>query len=65
MWTTERLSTAQSYGRGGAVFPVDQTKLRYYWLGEDDLQGEHSWYFVMPTDCPQAAPEAFEEVVGE
>jgi hypothetical protein len=62
MWTTERLSTAQSYGGSGAVFQVDQTKLRYYWWGEDDLQGERSWYFVMPTDCPQAAPEAFEEV---
>jgi hypothetical protein len=46
MWTTKRLSTAQSYGGRGAVFLVDPTKLRYYWWGKDDLQGESSWYFV-------------------
>jgi len=64
-WITMRKKTAEAYldQRDSAVLEVDLSQLNYYWFFEDDILGESSYVFVMPTECPQAPPEAF-EVVG-
>jgi hypothetical protein len=66
LFVTETISVARNAGYRGAVFTVDPTKIAYFWALEDDLQGESSTCFVMPSACPQALPEAFELVeMGE
>jgi len=66
-FATELLYAARSYGgprehdthEQYRVLRIDPAKIRYYWWSRDDLQGDRSYVFAMPTDCPQALPDAF------
>jgi hypothetical protein len=46
----------------GPALEVDLSQLRYYWWFPDEVLGERSYVFVLPTNCPQAPPSAFRPV---
>lgn len=57
-WVTKMRRDGRREG-DRATLEVDLSKLRYYWWFPDEILGDASYCFVLPTDCPQALPDAF------
>ena len=55
-WVSRRISVAESHGRSGGVFMLDQAKIRYYWWFPDEILGEESYVFVCPNDGAPTIP---------
>ena len=56
---TTRSKRKRAAASHGDLFSVNLAMLRYYWWFPDEILGEESYVFVLPTDCPQALPAAF------
>jgi hypothetical protein len=59
-WVTTDLGDTRGYG--DLACEVDLSVLDYYWWDEDQVAGEGSYFFVLPTSCPQAPPSVLKSV---
>ena len=58
-WVSKRRSVAERYD---VLTQVDLSVLDYYWWLPDEVLGEQSYVFVLPTDCPQAPPSVLKRI---
>jgi hypothetical protein len=61
-WVSKQRRVAEGYS---IVTQVDLSVLDYYWWLPDEVLGDESYVFVLPTDCPQAPPRLLERIAFE